>query len=61
MIHSSTLANENNISVDKHSTIQIINSSMGSINIDEKTIAKKYNKNHLTILKKNDYEKLIKN
>ena len=60
MIHKSKLLNKNNISVDKYSTIQIFNSSIGNINIDEKTIRKKNNKNHLSILKKNNYEKLIK-
>jgi len=60
MINSSKLSNKDNISVDKHSTIHIVNSSIGNINIDEKTIAKKKNKNHLLILKKNDYEKISK-
>ena len=61
MIHSSKLTDKNSISVDKYSTIQIINSIIDNINIDEKIIAKKHNKNHLSILKKNNYEKLIKN
>ena len=60
MINSSKLSNKDNFSVDKHSTIHIVNSSIGNINIDEKTIIKKNNKNHLLILKKNDYEKISK-
>ena len=52
-IYKSKIDDKQNILVDKHSTIKIINSEINKININEEIISKQKNDNHLLILKKN--------
>ena len=59
VVHQSKLNNGKNILVDKHSTIQIMNSKIENIITEKKMIFKRSNKNHLSILQKNDYLKII--
>jgi hypothetical protein len=59
VVHQSKLNNGKNILVDKHSTIQILNSKIEDIIIEKKMILERNNKNHLSILQKNNYSKII--
>ena len=60
LIYKTNLENKKNTLVDKNSTIKIINSKVNGNNIKEKLISNKINKNHITILKKNNSKEMIK-
>jgi len=58
-LYKSNVDSKKSLLVDKYSTIQIINSNIDNINIKDKMIIKKINKNHLLILQTNNYKEMI--
>ena len=60
LLYKTNLKNKKNTLIDENSTIKIINSNIDNKNIKEKLISNHNNKNHLTILKTNNYKKMIK-
>jgi len=60
LVYKSQLNNKKNILIDKYSTVKVINSRINNNSINEETITKKVNKNHLLNLKKNNYKNMIK-
>ena len=59
-VYKSILSKNKDISVDKHSTIELTDSNIDNINIKNKMIYGKKNEDHLLTLKNNAYEEIIK-
>jgi len=59
-VYRSKLNNKINISIDKHSAIQIFNTDLDNINFKEKKFLKKNKKNNFSLLNSNEYKKIVK-
>ena len=59
-VYRSKLNNKKNISIDKHSAIQIFDTDLDNRNFKEKKFFKKNYKNNFLLLNRNEYKKIIK-